>query len=341
MIKMAKIFCVVLLGVLVSTESASAAIGEAEFLEHYKAGLTAIDAENWQRAADLMRRAIADRGKESRRLPKYLYLKPYLPFFYLGLADFKRGNCKAALESWSVSERQGVVQKRPQYQQIELARELCRSRKRPLESNQTELRAPHSSSLSPAAPRPKESQSPTPAEPRSREPQSPLPAQPRSRESLAPPPLRRSEPAAPRSIPQPPSPRSVPPDEDSPSSRSVPPDEHSFAARRLMGPPEPPADYLLEAATALIDGSYQLVVDQLSTRSSSDAYSQAHVHLLLAAAELALYLKSGERDTGRLENARQHVLEVRATLPDLEPPERYFSPRFLDFFYGQRLQEER
>jgi hypothetical protein len=121
----------------------------------------------------------------------------------------------------------------------------------------------------------------------------------------------------------------------------APPIDRELAPRRLEAPAEPPSTELLDAAAALLDGSYQQVVDQFSAAAPADPYSRAQVQLLLAAAELALYLASGEREEDRLEKAREHVLEVRTVLPDLEPPERFFSPRFLDFFYGQRPQEDR
>ncbi len=300
-----KIFSLLLIAALAPARSSGA--GDATFLERYKAGLYAIEAEDWPRAAELMRQAIGERGEASRRLPKYLYLKPYLPHFYLGLADFKRGDCRAALRSWSISEAQGVVRKRPQYEQIELARELCRSRKRAPAPTRTVPSAPASE----AAPR----------------------SGPRPVETAVPPAAARPAPAHKPG----PAPAGQPP---------APPADHDFVprrleARRLETPAEPPAAGLLATAAALFDGSYQQVVDQLSAEPPADAYSRAHAELLLAAAELALYLKSGERVVDRLESARRHVLEVRAALPDLEPPERFFSPRFLDFFYGQRPQEER
>lgn len=288
----------------VFAQVAAAGAEEAGFLEHYKTGLDAVASENWTRAADLMRKAIDERGTESRRLPKYFYLKPYLPHFYLGLAEFKRGHCEAAERSWGISERQGVVVKRPQYEQMKLGREQCRSRKAPKASTRA-----RSSPPPPAMP-------PPPAR------------QPAA--SVAPPPAAWT-----------PGPPDRPPAGQLPPSRPGPPAGHGYARQRLEAPSEPPSDALLAAAAALFDGSYQQAIDQLTAESPVDAYSRAHANLLLAAAELALYQTGGEHDASLLDSARAHVLEVRAALPDLEPPERYFSPRFLDFFYGQRPQEER
>lgn len=295
---------------------ASAPLGAAgpEFLESYKAGLDAIESEDWRRAEGLMERAIAGRGEASRRLPKFLYLKPYLPHFYLGLASFKQDDCDGALRAWAISERQGVVQSRPQYEQIELARELCRQREK------------------------NEAVAPSP----------PPPAVPRA-----------------EVVPSPRAPAATSPVRASPSARSPVRDDDGAraATRRELPPPVrgegvddwngdapmrrapvvegTPPEALRAAAVAWLDGDYGRVLDGLAAEKLPAAAAQAHAHLLMAAAELALYLASGERDAPRLERARQHVLTVRSAEPGLEPPERYFSPRFLDFFYGQRPEEAR
>lgn len=312
MVTRSKIYFILLAGFVTLTGRAGA---EADFLRHYKEGLDAIETQNWRRAGDLMRQAISERAEESRRLPKQLYLKPYLPYFYLGLAQFKQGDCDGALASWSISEQQGVVRKRPQYQQIELAREMCRARQRPQDAASTKRAAPEEPV---ASPRPVAPSPPPPREP-----------------SLPPPQPARRE-------------NSIPANEESGSAFSdrrsstpPPPPEPGFDFRRGERPAEPPNAGLLEAAAALFSGSYQQVLDRLAESPPDDPYSRAHAHLLAAAAEFALYLASGEREGQRLDSAREHVLEVRRSLPDLEPPERYFSPRFLDFFYGQRHEETR
>lgn len=273
-----------------------AAAQNREFVERYKAGLDAIESEDWQEAAGLMQKAIEGRREESRRLPKFLYLKPYLPHFYLGLARFELGNCTGALDAWRVSESFGVVQKRPQHQQIELARELCRTRA--ASSGQDSSRPRALAESRPAARRPESVGG-------------------RSQEPATLPRERRGE---------------VP----SSSSRSPAP----VFQRRPTAPAGPPPAALLKAASALFGGSYRDVVEKLKLEDLPDDYSRAHANLLLGAAELALFFESGEAREIHLDRARDSVVEARTILPDLEPPERYFSPRFLDFFYGQRPEEE-
>lgn len=279
-----------------------------KFLEDYKSGLEAIEAEDWERAADLMQRALGRRAGEARRLPRYVYLKPYLPHFYLGLALFKQGDCKGALKAWQRSEGYGVVQGRPQHEQIELARELC--------SGQKAAKAP---TVAPP------SRGPSRAPSKAIRQSAGAPA-PRDRRQGP-----RTEPRRPRreetSRPVFSSPAPAPPREIGEGSHSA--------------PSGPPSAVLLEAAAALLDGHYQEVLDRLSATPPAAPYPRLHAHLLQAASELALFFAEGEGDGGRLERARQHVLWIRSEDPGLEPPERYFSPRFLDFFYGQRTEGER
>lgn len=79
------------------------------FLESYKAGVEAVEAEDWPRAEQAMRDAGAGRSEEADRLIRFLHLRPYLPHFYLGLALAEQGKCAEALEAFAESERQGVI----------------------------------------------------------------------------------------------------------------------------------------------------------------------------------------------------------------------------------------
>jgi hypothetical protein len=83
--------------------------GEPSFLDAYKAGIDAVEAEDWPRAEGLMHTAIAGRAEEADRLIRHFHLKPYLPHFYLGLALAEQGRCDEALASFAESARQGVV----------------------------------------------------------------------------------------------------------------------------------------------------------------------------------------------------------------------------------------
>ncbi len=101
---------------------------EDDFLDHYKAGLAAISRQDYRAAAESMRQAIAGKTDEDPRLARKLYLKRYLPHFYLGKALFELGDCPAALAAWAESERQGVVQKFEEKAELERDRAACRDR---------------------------------------------------------------------------------------------------------------------------------------------------------------------------------------------------------------------
>lgn len=89
--------------------SRSQAQDDQSFLDAYKDGVDAVEAEDWPRAEQLMRTAIAGRTEEADRLIRYFHLRPYIPHFYLGLALAEQGRCQEALASFAESERQGVI----------------------------------------------------------------------------------------------------------------------------------------------------------------------------------------------------------------------------------------
>ncbi len=98
----------------------------ADFLEFYKLGLSAAEAEQWTQAAEMMRRAIADQPTARAKVKKSFFFRRYLPHFYLGKALFESGDCRGALDAWQESESQGVVLRFPEYAQLEEGRTACR-----------------------------------------------------------------------------------------------------------------------------------------------------------------------------------------------------------------------
>lgn len=93
---------------LLWTGSVAAQDGQG-FLDAYKEGVAAVEAEDWPRAEQLMRTAIAGRAEAADRLIRHLHLRPYVPHYYLGLSLAEQGRCEQALEAFAESERQGVV----------------------------------------------------------------------------------------------------------------------------------------------------------------------------------------------------------------------------------------
>ncbi len=105
------------------------AAGQGEgFLAEYKKGVQAHQEHRWRDASDAFRKAITGRRKPSPRLTRKLYLKPYLPHFYLGSAYFHLGNCPGAVAAWNESERFGVIVDQPQFRELRQRRALCSQR---------------------------------------------------------------------------------------------------------------------------------------------------------------------------------------------------------------------
>lgn len=96
--------CAALLFVLTGAAPVS-----AQYLKLYKDGIEAVRSGDWERAAELMEQAIEERAEEKMRLPARLYMRAYLPHYFLGLARYQLGDCAGAIAAWQESERQGVL----------------------------------------------------------------------------------------------------------------------------------------------------------------------------------------------------------------------------------------
>lgn len=110
------------------TLARAATLPAADFLDSYKGGLRAAEDGDWAKVAEDMRQAIAGRSESTVRLTKSFYFKRYIPHYYLGRALFETGDCPAALQAWQEAERQGVIQRFPEYQDLQTKRALCRQR---------------------------------------------------------------------------------------------------------------------------------------------------------------------------------------------------------------------
>jgi hypothetical protein len=91
--------------------------------EAFKKGFDAINDQRWADAAAGMEGAIKADPKESVRKIRVGGFgigrvrvagdeTEYLPFFYLGQAQFNRKNCSAAISAWETSEQHGVIKTR-------------------------------------------------------------------------------------------------------------------------------------------------------------------------------------------------------------------------------------
>ena len=119
--------------------------------EAFKDGLKARSEKQWAQVVTQMRRAIqTDNNESTQKLGGRLGFggTEYLPHFFLGEAYFRQGNCAAAIQAWSESERQGVIRTRTDfYTDIRNGYRACEEQGIPASSEvRPAHRPPHDSS---------------------------------------------------------------------------------------------------------------------------------------------------------------------------------------------------
>lgn len=98
----------------------------ADHRASYEKGIKAIDQGEWHEAFDALHEAIAQRAVEGEKVLIYgMRYKPYLPYYYLGVAYLRTGNCRAAVRAWDESERQGAIRTAPEYRTLQESRQMC------------------------------------------------------------------------------------------------------------------------------------------------------------------------------------------------------------------------
>jgi hypothetical protein len=103
-----------------------ASAATADYKDDYRRGLEAQARKDWAEAARLMRAAIAERPQEEGLLSSGL-LRRYTPHYHLGVALAELGDCRAAVEAFDSSERQGKIAKE-ELRDLTVRREACRQR---------------------------------------------------------------------------------------------------------------------------------------------------------------------------------------------------------------------
>ncbi|AMY08133.1 hypothetical protein LuPra_01321 [Luteitalea pratensis] len=89
--------------------------------------------------------------------------------------------------------------------------------------------------------------------------------------------------------------------------------------------------WLQEGAARYFAGDYAGALDKLDDGRASDA-AQLHVHLFRAAAQHALFVRSGEKNTARRDQAVADIRRCKELQPTFAPDTRAFSPAFLEFY---------
>jgi hypothetical protein len=99
--------------------------------EMFRAGWQALNSNRFEEAIAFLQRAVQEDGAESasRQIaPAPGVVVPYLPHYFLGVARARLGDCRGAYTAWEASERQGVVQRTPEYAQLGPLLDECRAR---------------------------------------------------------------------------------------------------------------------------------------------------------------------------------------------------------------------
>jgi hypothetical protein len=89
---------------------------------------------------------------------------------------------------------------------------------------------------------------------------------------------------------------------------------------------------LVEGARQFFAGEHAQALATLDPSTLGDGPLQLHAHLLRAAAQYALFVRSGERDQSLRTQAADEIDKVKQISPDFAPDSRVFSPRFIEFF---------
>ena len=98
-----------------------------------------------------------------------------------------------------------------------------------------------------------------------------------------------------------------------------------------IDPLERVPQWLREGATRYLAGDYSGAFDRLDD-GTVEGPAQLHAHLFRAAAQHALFVRTGEKDTARRDQAIADVKRCKALEPTFAPDIRAFSPEFIEFY---------
>jgi hypothetical protein len=334
----------------------------ADYRSDYRDGVVAAERQDWARVETLMRRAIADQPTPNPQARIRIYASsfvPYVPYFYLGLAAFSRGDCATAVSLFEDSRHAGTL------------RGLRESDRQAMMLRSCKAKLAATAAATAAAPEPAKPANATP-------PPRPVAVAPAA---SAPPP----RPTAANPLP-PPAPAAVAvadarlaleralergggqlakaSDPDSVEAKSLASaltngraGLGSADASRLQG-----AVQAIEAAGRALDVAHarRALADQVRGRLQplAEAYlggdfaraaqwadeqalgsvpqALAEALLLRAAARYELYVLGGERDLDLFDRIRDDVRAARQADAGIQPSERAFSPRFRVLFASTR-----
>lgn len=103
-----------------------ASVSSADFKRDYGSGVRDYNDGDYADAIERLQKAIDQESTAQDKVRIYgMRYEPYLPYFYLGQAKFKNGDCKGALAAWKQSTAQGVVQQQEQFAELQSNMSAC------------------------------------------------------------------------------------------------------------------------------------------------------------------------------------------------------------------------
>jgi len=100
----------------------------ADYKRDYGSGVQDYNKGDYADAIESLQKAIDEESKAQEQVRIYgMRYEPYLPYFYLGNAKFKNGDCAGALAAWKESMAQGIIQKQEQFSELQANMAQCES----------------------------------------------------------------------------------------------------------------------------------------------------------------------------------------------------------------------
>lgn len=285
----------------------AASAAQADWKKDYDRGVKAAEAGNWAEAGSAMRSALSeDAAPSARKRFQGVVYKVYVPHHYAGLAAYRQGDCRAAMEYWGNAANASVVSGIAALDAVQ---------DKGIADCNAKLAAANAPAKPPAATTPP---STTPA------------ASTTSTASTTP--AGTATTATAPSASRPPPVVSTTPAKPPAATPAKPPE--AAPAKPVAAPAAGPAPAALaQSAEHFALGRYAEVV-KTDPNAFGDARAKAQGFLLRAAARYTLAQLAGNE--AALEPARADVRAARAAGNALVPDETLFSPRFRAFYGATR-----
>jgi len=105
-----------------------AVFAHADFKRDYGSGVRDYTKGDYSDAIESLQKAIDEESNAQEKVRIYgMRYEPYMPYFYLGQAMFKNGDCAGALKAWNESLAQGVIQSQEQFSEMQANMASCDS----------------------------------------------------------------------------------------------------------------------------------------------------------------------------------------------------------------------